>query len=182
MESKEIRQKMEASIEHFNEELRNIRTGRANPGMVEGVQVDVYGTQMQLRDIASVSTPEPRQLLINPFDANNSDAIGKAIEKANLGMLPIVEANCVRLNIPPMDEAMRKDMVKLVNKRKEECKVSIRNVRRESNDTIRRLKTDGDITEDQMHRQEKEIQEMTDQFCKRVDEIAAAKESEVMSV
>lgn len=179
---KVAKEKMEAAIDHLKKELRNIRTGRANPGLLDQVQVEVYGTAMQLRDVASVTAPEPRQLLITPFDANNAGAISKGIEKANLGMQPVIDGNAVRITIPPLDESQRKEMVKIINKRKEEGKVSIRNVRRECNDSIRKQKADGDIPEDLMKKQEKSIQELTDKFCAEADTIAAEKEKEVMVI
>lgn len=175
-------QKMKASIEHLNDELKKIRTGQANPAMLENVSVEVYGTGMKLRDVASITTPEPRQLLITPYDANNTDVIGKGIEKANLGFMPIVDGNVVRVNIPPMDDSIRQDMVKLCHKRREEAKVSIRNVRRESNDTVRKQKSDGDIGEDLEKKFEKDIQVLTDKYCKEADDLSAVKEKEVSTI
>ena len=175
-------QKMKASIEHLSDELKKIRTGQANPAMVENVNVEVYGTAMKLRDVASITSPEPRQLLITPFDANNNSAIGKGIEKANLGFMPIVDGNVVRVNIPPMDDSVRQDMVKLCHKRREEAKVSIRNVRRESNEAARKQKNDGDISEDLEKKFEKDIQVLTDKYCKVADEVSAVKEKEVSTI
>lgn len=182
MTKKETENKMRGAVEHLVEELKNIRTGRANPGMVEGLLVEVYGSKMRLRDVANITTPENRQLLITPYDASNAALIGKAIEIANLGIQPIVDGNAVRLNIPPMDESIRKEMVKLCHEKKEHAKVSIRNARREGNDTIRKQKADGELPEDQMKRLEKEIQELTDKYCKQADEIATEKEKEVTTV
>lgn len=174
--------KMKNALDHLRSDLQSIRTGRANPAILEPVMVEVYGTNMRLRDIASISTPEPRQLLITPFDANNSAAIGKAIEKANLNLQPITEGNAVRINVPPMDEALRKEMVKQVNKKKEDGKISIRNIRRESNDLVKKQKSDGDLSEDQVKKVEKEVQELTDQYCKEADEIASLKEKDILTV
>lgn len=180
--TKEAKEKMGHVIDHYKEELKHIRTGKANTGMLDHVFVSVYGSDMRLRDIAQITTPEPRMILITPFDRSNSSAIGKAIEKANLGVNPIVDGNVVRLVIPPMDEAARKEMVKLVHKRKEDCKVGIRNVRRDLNEKVRKQKADGMIQEDQLKKMEKDIQEETDNFCKMADELAAAKEKEVMTI
>lgn len=174
--------KMAAAIEHLKNELKAIRTGRANTAMLDHVTVELYGTQMRIKDIAGINTPEPRLLLITPFDAHNSSAIGKAIEKANLGYMPIVDANVVRIKIPPMDEALRKEMIKLLHKRREEAKVSIRNVRREANEGIRKQKNDGEIAEDQLKKHEKSIQELTDKFCKEADDLAEKKEKEVSTI
>lgn len=175
-------EKMKAAIEHLQEELRKIRTGTANPGMVENVTVDVYGTQMKLRDLASINTPEPRQILITPYDAANAAVIGKSIEKANLGFMPIVDGKSVRVNIPQMDESVRNEMVKLCHKRREDAKISIRNVRRESNELIRKQKADGEIGEDILKKLEKDIQDLTDKYCKKADEISAKKEKEVLTI
>lgn len=175
-------EKMKAAIEHLQDELKKIRTGMANPAMVEDVPVDVYGTQMRLRDLASITTPESRQILITPYDANNASLIGKSIEKANLGFTPIVDANAVRINIPTMDESIRKEMVKICHKKQEECKISIRNVRRESNDSIKKQKSDGDIGEDIMKKLEKNIQDLTDKYCKQAEELSSKKEKEVSTI
>ena len=181
-DTREAKEKMLQAIEHLKKELRNIRTGRANPGILEGVIIEAYGATMSLRDVGSITTPEPRQLLVTPFDANNCGPISKGIEKANLGFQPVIDGNVVRITIPPLDEAQRKDMVKIINKRKEDAKVSIRNIRRECNDFVRKQKADGEIPEDQMKREEKRTQELTDEFCKEIDQIASQKEKEVMEV
>ena len=178
----ETRKEMQSAIEHLKNELRNIRTGRANPGMVEGVQVEVYGTNMRLSDLASITSPEAQQLLITPFDANNSAAIGKSLERANLGVQVIAEGNVVRVIQPPMDESVRKEMVKQAKKRCEEAKVSIRNTRRKFNERSREMKTAGEIPEDVMHRNEKEIQKLTDDFCALADQTGAAKEKEIIAI
>ena len=174
--------KMAAAIEHFKNDLRNIRTGRANPGMVEHVNVEVYGTQMRLKDIASISTPESRQLLITPFDPQNASMVGKAIERANLGLTPIVDGHVVRIKIPPMTEELRKKMAKICHEEREKAKVSIRNIRRDANETARKQKTDGEIAEDQMKKLEKNIQELTDKFCKEADDLSEKKEAEISTI
>lgn len=180
--TKDTKLKMEHSLEHLRDELKNIRTGRANPGIVEGVTIEVYGTQMRLKDIANITVPEPRQLLITPFDASNASSIGKSLEAANLGMRPIVDGNAVRLTVPQMDQSVRNDMVKLLHKKREEAKVSVRNCRRDANDLVRKQKADGDLAEDMMKTLEKEIQELTDKHCKMADEISAEKEKEITTI
>ncbi len=182
MTTDDTKRQMQAAIDHLKEELKNIRTGKANPGMLEGVSVEAYGSTMKLKELATVTAPETQQLLVSPFDANNTAAVAKGIEKANLGMTPQVDGNVIRLNIPPMDEALRKEMAKLVNKRKEEAKVSVRNIRKDANNSLKKQKADGDIAEDQLHSLEKQIQELTDDHCKQADELAATKEKEVMSI
>lgn len=174
--------KMLAALEHLKTELKTIRTGRANPAMVEGIMVDVYGSPMRLKDIASINAPESRMLVITPFDSKSAGSIGKAIEKANIGIMPIVDGNMVRIKIPPMDENMRKEMVKMCHKRLEEAKVSIRNIRRDSNDTLKKQKSSGDITEDVLKKSEKIIQDLTDKYCKEAEMLTEKKEKEVSTI
>lgn len=174
--------KMKDAMEHFHKELKNIRTGRASPELVENVSVEVYGTQMRLRDMANITSPEPRQLLITPFDANNTNEIGSAIEKANLNLRPIVEGNMVRINIPEMSKERREEMIQVLNRKKEESKVSIRNIRKEANSNLKSEKKDGLLTEDEVKGHEKEIQNLTDSYCSQADEAAKAKESEILTI
>lgn len=179
---KETEKKMTNAIAHLKEELKHIRTGRANPGLVENVKIDLYGSQMHVRDVANITTPEMRQLLITPYDPQTTAAIGKGIEAANIGIRPVVDANCIRLNVPPMDQAVRNSMVKLCHQRREEGKVAVRNLRREANDLVKKQKASGEIPEDQMKRMEKEIQDLTDKYCKLADTAAADKEKEINTI
>lgn len=174
--------KMNAANEHLKHELKSVRTGRANPGMLDHITVELYGTPMRIKDAASITTPEPRMLLITPFDGKNAAAIGKSIEKANINLTPIVDGNAVRIKIAPMDESMRKNMIKQCYKLLEEAKVAIRNIRRESNDFVRKQKNEGLMAEDAMKKAEKSIQELTDKACKEADEICAQKEKEVSTI
>lgn len=174
--------KMTAAIEHFKNDLKNIRTGRANPGMVEHVMVDVYGSSMRLKDLASITVPESRQLLITPFDPQNTSMVGKAIEKANIGFMPIVDGNMVRIKIPPMTEELRKKMAKICHEESEKTKVSIRNIRRDANESVRKQKADGEIAEDVMKKLEKNIQELTDKFCREADDLSEKKEKEISTI
>lgn len=178
----EVKSEMKVVLDHLIQELKNIRTGRANPGIVEGILIDVYGSQMRMSDLASISVPEPQQLLISPYDANNTGAIGKAIERANLGMQCVVEGNLVRLIVPPMDQSIRDQMVKECKKKSEDAKVSIRNTRRKFNDRAREMKSSGEIPEDVMKREEKTIQSLTDDYCKQADDISGVKEKEIASI
>lgn len=171
--------KMRAAIDHLKNELKSIRTGRAHSGMIDGIQVEVYGSNMRIKEIASVTSPDPKQLLISPFDPKNAPFIGKAIEKANIGLQPILDGHTVRLKIPMMDEAMRKEMIKLCHKKREESKISIRNIRRECNEALKKLK---DLPEDQLKKSEKIIQETTDTFCKEADAVSKQKEEEVTHI
>ncbi len=178
----QTKSKMTAALEHLKSELKSIRTGRANPSMLDHVTVEAYGTQMRIKELASVTVPEDRLILITPFDPSSSAQIGKGIERANLGFMPIVDGNVVRIRIPPMDQNLRNQMVKECHKRREEAKVSIRNIRADSNKLVRKQKADGDITEDDMKRFEKQIQELTDKFCKEADDLSDKKEKEVMTI
>ena len=152
--------KMKETVSHLQEELKHIRTGRADPSMLKNLQVEVYGTQMRLSDIATVTAPEARQLLITPFDPQNAGSIRKGIEKANLNFNPILEAGAIRINIPAMDESMRKEMVKVAKKKAEDSKIAIRNARRDGNEALKNQKSKSEITEDQLKRFETDIQKL----------------------
>ena len=137
---------------------------------------------MRIKELASITTPESRQILITPFDPQTASAISKGIEKANLNLQPILEGHIVRINVPPMDEAVRKEIVKQGKKKAEDAKIVIREIRRKNNELIRKMKADGDMTEDVMKKDEKIIQELTDKFCKEIDDLFAVKEKEIMTV
>ncbi len=174
--------KMRATVDHFKQELKGLRSNRANPAMVEGVLVEAYGSTMRLKELANIGAPEPRQILITPFDPQTAGAIGKGIEKANLNLQPIVEGGHVRITIPPMDENMRKEIAKQGKKKAEDAKIAIRENRRKGNEQVRKEKADSVITEDQMKKAEKMIQDFTDQFCKEIDDLYTQKEREIMTV
>ncbi len=178
----EVKKSMQSAIDFFKEELKNIRTSRANPGLLDNVQVEVYGTKMKIRDVANITVPESRQLLITPYDAGNVNAIAKSIEAANLNLQPAVDGNVVRINIPPMDESIRKDMVKRCKEKAENAKIKVREIRRKYNELVKKQKQDGDIPEDVQKREEKMIQEQTDRFCKDVDCVCSEKEKEIIEV
>lgn len=174
--------KMKAAIDHLKEELKGIRTGRANTAMLDNVMVETYGSQMRIKDLASVTAPDARQLLITPFDPQTKGSIAKGIEKANLGFMPIVDGHVVRIKIPPMDDSMRKEMIKTCHKKREETKVSVRNIRREANEAIRKEKTDGLIAEDRVKTIEKNVQNLTDESCKEADSLSEKKEKEISTI
>jgi ribosome recycling factor len=174
--------KMQAALDHFKTELKNLRSNRANPGMLDGVLVEAYGSQMRIKELANVTVPEPRQILISPFDPQTSGAIAKGIEKANLNLQAVVEGQIIRINVPPMDESMRKQIVKQGKQKAEDAKIAIRDIRRKNNELARKQKADGLLTEDVMKKEEKGIQELTDKFCKEIDDLFAAKEKEIMTV
>jgi ribosome recycling factor len=180
--TEQTKTKMIAALEHFKNDLKNIRTGRANPGLVEHVLVEIYGSNMRLKDVASISAPEPRMLLITPFDPQNANVISKAIEKSNLGLNPMVDGHSVRIKIPPMTEEIRKKMAKICHDEREKAKISIRNIRRDANEVARKQKADGEIAEDVLKKIEKGIQELTDKYCKEADDLSEKKEKELSQI
>lgn len=175
---KETKTKMGQAIEHLKDGLKNIRTGRANPESLDGVLVDAYGTKMKLKEVATITAPESRQLLIAPFSKDTLGSIVKGIEQANLNFNPIIDGNAVRITIPPMDEQTRKEMVKLSKQLCEKSKVNIRGIRKDSNEKAKK-ETESD---DEKKRIEKEVQTLTDMFCKEADELAVKKEKEIMTI
>jgi len=177
-----IKQEMNLTISRYKEELKTLRTSRANPSLIENVQVEVYGTKMRLKDIANITVPESRQLLITPYDAQNVNPIAKAIEMANLNLQPQVDNNVIRINIPPMDEEIRKRMSSKCREKSENAKVKLREIRRRFNEIIKKQKQAGEIPEDMMRKEEKMIQEMTDRFCRDVDCLCQEKEKEMLEV
>ncbi len=173
---------MQAAVDHFKGELKGLRTNRANPAMLDGVVVEVYGAQMRLKELANITVPESRQILVSPFDPQTAGAIAKGIERANLNLQPIVEGHSVRINVPPMDEAMRKQICKQGKQKAEDAKIVVRDIRRKNNELVRKQKADSIITEDVMKKDEKMIQEFTDKFCKEIDDLYSTKEKEIMTV
>ncbi|BAE81734.1 ribosome recycling factor [Chlamydia felis Fe/C-56] len=171
--------KMATALEFFQKEIRAFRTGKAHPALVETVTVDVYGTTMRLSDLASISVADTRQLVISPYDANNVSAISKGIIAANLNLQPDAEGAIIRIKIPEPTAEYRNEVIKQLRRKSEEAKVTIRNVRREAND---KLKKDSDLTEDAVKGMEKKIQELTDKFCKQIDEMSKQKEADLSSI
>ena len=176
----QAKQNMLQAIEHFKAELKGLRAGRASTTLLEGVPVDVYGSQMRLKEIASFTTPEPRQITIMPFDASNCKSIEQAIGKANLGVRAVLEGKSVRVFFPELDGNRRKELVNQIHKELETCKIVIRNVRRDHNELLKKAKNE--IPEDDAKRIEKQIQEATDKACKDADDVAHSKEKEIMTV
>lgn len=177
-----VKTAMQAALDHLKQELKALRTGRANSAMLDKVMVEVYGTHVRLKEVANISVPEARQILVTPFDFNNAHAIKKGIEAANLGVNPMVDGKVIRINIPAMDEGVRKQIAKQCKELGEKAKVVMREVRRKYNDQIRKQKAEGIITEDAMKRFEKLIQDATDRFCKDIDTHCSEKEKEVMTI
>ncbi len=178
----QVKTAMQAAIDHLKQELKALRTGRANAAILDKVHVELFGSHMPLKALANISVPEPRQIVVTPFDHTNANAIAKGIEAAKLGVNPMVDGKVIRINIPPMDESIRKQIAKQCKDLGEKSKISLREVRRKFNETVRKQKTDGLIPEDMMKKIEKHIQELTDKFCKEVDTVCADKEKEIMTV
>lgn len=171
---------MEKARERFGVELSRIRAGRANPALLDGVRVEAYGVQMQLREVATVSTADARLLIVKPFDANNLGAIEKAIQNAGLGLNPSNDGVVLRVPIPSLTEERRRDLVKQVGKAAEDAKVAIRAARRDANDMLKQAEKDKDISEDDCKRGLASVQEITDGFVKAVDDAAKKKEAEIL--
>jgi len=180
--ARESKEKMGKSLESLKQELTHIRTGRASVGMLDGIDVDVYGTKMKINQLGNVTTPEPRLLVIAPWDKSQMAAIEKAIMASPLDITPSNDGNVIRIPFPPLTEERRKDLVKLVGKLAEEAKVAVRNIRRHGVDAAKKLQKDGELPEDDAHKLSDEIQKLTDDYCGKVDEAFKAKEAEIMEV
>lgn len=179
---KDAEHKMRGSISFTQEELASIRTGRANPKLVERLNVEYYGTGVPLNQLAGFSVPEPRLLVIQPFDRTAIGAIEKSIMSSDLGVTPSNDGNLIRLAFPPLTEERRKDLIKLAHQRGEEGRVSVRNVRRHAKETLERLEHEHTISEDDLKRAERELQRLTDQFIAEIDTVIAHKEQELREI
>lgn len=173
---------MTKALESFKRDLSKVRTGRASLSLLDDIKVDYYGTPTPLNQVGSMAVPEPRLITIQPWEKNLIGEIEKAILKADLGLNPNSDGQIIRLVFPPLTEERRKEMVKQVKRMGEDAKVGIRNARREANDTLKRLEKDKDITEDDLKRGEKEIQDVTDEFVSRVDRVIEEKEKDLMEL
>ena len=174
--------KMARAVEAMERDFQGIRTGRASTSLVERIHVDYYGTQTPLNQLAGISVPEAHQIVIQPWDRGVLGAIEKAIIKSDIGLNPQVDGTVVRLNIPPLTEDRRKEIVRVVHKRMEEARVEIRNLRREAADALKREEREGDVGADEAHRQHDQVQRLTDRFIADVDRLGGAKEEEVLAV
>ena len=175
-------QKMDKTIEIFIKELSSLRTGRANANMLDLVKVDVYGQKMPINQLGTITTPEPRMINIQVWDLNNVNLIDSSIKKSELGLNPQIDGQLIRLPIPNLSEERRNDMKKMVKAMGEKCKVSIRNIRREANDSLKNLLKKKDISEDDEKKNEKEIQILTDKHIKLIDDKVLSKEKEIMTI
>ncbi len=173
---------MEKGFDYLQHEFSSVRTGKASPALVENIDVEAYGAQMKLKQLALITTPEPRLLVIQPFDGGTTKDIEKAIKESKLGINPIVDGKIIRLPIPALSEERRKDLVKGIKQMAEEARVRVRSTRREAIDGLKKTQKEGAISEDQLGSFEKEIQKLTDQFGKKIDEAVAHKEAEILKV
>ncbi len=174
--------KMDKSIEAFTKELSSLRTGRANAAMLDLIKVDVYGQQMPINQIGSITTPEPRMINIQVWDQNNVPLVDSAIKKSELGLNPQIDGQLIRLPIPELNEERRTELKKMIKSMGEKCKVSIRNIRRDANDELKKLLKSKEIGEDEEKTFEKNVQNITDKHIKIVDDKVSAKEKEIMTI
>ncbi|MCR4718711.1 MAG: ribosome recycling factor [Firmicutes bacterium] len=178
----EYEAKMNKRVDDFHAELKTIRAGRANASVLDKIAVEYYGTMTPIAQIGSISTPEPRMLVIQPWDQSVLSEIEKAINKSEIGIAPQNDGKVIRLNFPPLTEERRKELVKTVKKYSEEAKVQIRNIRRDALDDFKKKQKASEITEDDFKGIEKDIQNLTDKFVKEIDDITASKEKEILDV
>jgi ribosome recycling factor len=178
----DARNKMQKAIGHLKEEMGSIRTGRASPALLSRITVDYYGATVPLQQLASITVPEPRTLLVQPFDKNSIQSIEKALQSSDLGITPSNDGQVIRLSIPQLTEERRRELVKVVSGRAEDGRVAVRNVRRHHKDELEKLEKDRAISEDDLKRAEKELQRLTDQFVAEVDEILVHKEQELKEI
>jgi ribosome recycling factor len=174
--------RMGKALEAINREFASIRTGRANTALLDGIKVDYYGTMSPLSQVANISAPDARLLVVHPWEKKLIPEIVKAIQKSDLGLNPQADPNVIRLPIPPLTEERRKDLVKLVKKVAEEGKVAIRNIRRDANDSLKRAEKDKEISEDASRKAQEKVQEITDEHIVKIDKMLEKKEQEVMEV
>ena len=174
--------KMDKAIDVFSKELSSLRTGRANAAMLDLVKVDVYGQQMPINQIGSITTPEPRMINIQVWDQNNVSLVDAAIKKSELGLNPQIDGQLIRLPIPELNEERRTELKKLIKSMGEKCKISIRNIRRDANEELKKLLKSKDIGEDEEKSHEKKVQSITDDHIKSVDDKVSLKEKEIMTI
>lgn len=178
----DIEERMEKSVTVLRGDLAGIRTGRASPALLERIRVDVYGSLMPLNQLATIATPEARLLTIRPWDVSTIGAIDKAILKSDLGLTPNNDGRIIRLAIPPLTDERRRDLAKVVSRRVEEARVSLRNLRRDGLKDLERLEKDKEISEDEFYKAKDDLQKLTDQYIAKVDDVGEQKHSEIMEV
>jgi ribosome recycling factor len=174
--------RMAKTLDSLKHELQSLRTGKATPALLDPVRVDAYGSAMPLSQVASITAPQPRLLVVQPWDKGLVQAVLKGIQKADLGLNPADDGELIRVPIPALTEERRKEMVKKAKKLGEEAKVSIRNVRRDANEALKKLEKDSDLTEDEARRLQGEVQKLTDKYTAQIDEVLDKKEKEILEV
>lgn len=175
-------EKMNKTIESYQKTLAGIRTGKANPAILNSVQVSYYGMMMPITQVAQVAVSDPQTITVKPFDKSTIRDIEKAIQTADLGLNPANDGDVVRVHIPPLTEQTRKDLVKQAKKVSEECKVMIRNIRRDANEQLKKIEKDGAISEDELKRHNDDVQKKTDKFIAKIDELTKSKEAAIMNI
>jgi len=178
----ELRRRMTGALDVLKKEFAGLRTGRASASLLEPIQVEAYGSHMPLSQVGTVNVPEPRMLTVQVWDRSMVKAVEKAIREANLGLNPVTEGQSIRVPIPPLTEERRKELTKIAHKYAEQAKVSIRNVRRDGMDALKQQEKDGDITTDEHRKLGTQVQQITDEFIKKIDEATAAKEKDILNV
>jgi ribosome recycling factor len=178
----EMRAHMEGAVDAMRREFSSVRTGKASPALLDTVRVDAYGAKTPLNQVASVNTPEARLIVVQPWDKSLIGNIEKAIQAADLGLNPSNDGNVIRVPIPALNEERRRDMVRLLHKLAEEGRISVRHARQEANKEIKRLEADHDISEDEARRQLAEVQQVTDEYIEKIDNLMKSKEAEIMEV
>lgn len=173
---------MEKGVEYMQHEFSAVRTGKASPALVENIDVEAYGAHMKLKQLALITTPEPRLVVIQPFDASQTAAIEKAIKESKIGINPNVDGKIIRLPIPSLTEERRRDLVKSIKQMVEEARVRVRSARREGIEQLKKAQKEGDLSEDDHERYEVEVQKLTDAWVKKIDESFAAKEADILKV
>ncbi|MBU8790064.1 ribosome recycling factor [Oceanobacillus caeni] len=177
-----MREKMNQAVQSYSKSLATVRAGRANPSLLDNVFVDYYGASTPLNQLANISAPEARMLVITPYDKSALSDIEKAIQKADLGLSPSNDGNIIRISIPPLTEERRKDLVKVVGKYAEEYRIQVRNIRRDTNDQLKKLEKNGELTEDELRGLQDNVQKETDNQIKQIDQLTKEKEDEIMEV
>jgi len=180
-EMKDLREKMQKVVEHLEQEFVGIRTGRAHPALVNEIKVDYYGAHTPIKQLATINIPEARQIIITPYDKSAVKAMEKGILASSLGVTPQVDGDSIRINLPELTNERRVELTKVVRKFAEDAKVAVRNFRRDSNDAYKKMEKDSRISEDEMHKYLKDVQELTDEFIEKVDQVLKKKEEEIMS-
>ena len=180
--TKDSERRMAKAVEAARHDYQTIRTGRANPLLLERINVDIYGTSMPISQVANISVPEPRMLVIAPWDKSAMQNIERAIIKSDLGLTPMSDGNVIRLNIPQLTEERRRDLIKMLHKKAEEHRVAIRNIRRDANEELKGLEKSHQTAEDETYRAQEQIQKLTDKYIDQIDDLTKAKEAELMEV